>query len=101
MLDELVSLRKDSEFLSYLNDTDLRSLRDELVEVRVDPGETLMAVGEAGDHAYIVIEGRLATVVMREWGEERILEEIGPGDLVGEVELLAGGKRHVQVSALA
>ncbi len=100
MLDELVSLRKDSEFLSYLNDTDLRSLRDELVEVRVDPGETLMAVGEAGDHAYIVIEGRLATLVVREWGEERILEEIGPGDLVGEVELLAGGKRHVQVSAL-
>ena len=68
MLDELVSLRKDSEFLSYLNDTDLRSLRDELVEVRVDPGETLMTVGEAGDHAYIVIEGRLATLVVREWG---------------------------------
>ena len=62
MLDELVSLREKSEFLSLLDDTDLRSLRDELVEVSVEPGESLMAVGEAGDHAYILLEGRLATL---------------------------------------
>ncbi|MCP3962964.1 MAG: cyclic nucleotide-binding domain-containing protein [bacterium] len=100
MLDELLSLRAQSEFLASLAEPELRDLAEELDEVRCTAEETLMRAGDAGDRLYVVLRGRLAVLVAREGGEDQVVGEVGPGEVTGEVSLFIGGKRTATVRAL-
>lgn len=68
----------------------LRALLPNCAELRVAAGASVMAAGEPCDAAYLVLEGGLAVMFDRGWGDERVLEEIGPGGMAGDVELLNG-----------
>ena len=56
-------------------------------------GELLMQLGERADALYLVIEGHIRV--------ERPgrLTRMGPGDVVGEVEVLSGGPRTASIYA--
>jgi len=60
----------------------------------LDPDETLVEQGAAGDELYLVLDGVLAVDVD---GEE--VAEIGPGAIVGERALLEGGTRTATLRA--
>jgi predicted acylesterase/phospholipase RssA/CRP-like cAMP-binding protein len=63
-------------------------------------GERVMRAGDRCEEILVVLSGRLGLVFDRGWGEERVLEEIGPGDMAGDVELLNGERCIVDVKAL-
>jgi flavin reductase (DIM6/NTAB) family NADH-FMN oxidoreductase RutF len=62
-------------------------------EVSFTDGQTVMALGERADALYLVLEG---TVRIERPGR---VTQIGRGDLVGEIEVLAGGPRTANVHA--
>jgi len=66
---------------------------------RFAAGEMLMTEGEAGDEAYLILSGNVQVVKGK--GEEAIvLSTLGPGDIVGEMSLIARAPRAAGVKAL-
>jgi predicted acylesterase/phospholipase RssA/CRP-like cAMP-binding protein len=61
-------------------------------------GETLFRQGDEADAAFIVISGRLR-ISITEQGEERVINEIGRGEPLGELALLSRGRRSATVTA--
>lgn len=82
-----------------LEEESLRALLPQCGELFLSAGATLMTAGEPCDTAYIVLQGGLAVMFDRGWGEERVLEEIGAGGLAGDVELLNGDRCLADVRA--
>jgi hypothetical protein len=60
----------------------------------LEPGDTLVEQGEPGEDLFLVLDGVLVASVD---GEE--VAEIGPGAILGEQALLAGGKRTATLTA--
>lgn len=100
MLTRLLSFCEQGGPLSALTEEEVRRLAGGAEEVRCRAGEMLMRAGEPGDQVYIVLEGRLEALAPIAEGETRVLTEIGPGGLVGEVELIVGGTRQVDIRAI-
>lgn len=66
-----------------------------LDEVRVEPGVTFIERGALEDWLYVVAEGRVRAHI-----GERVLSDRGPGDVVGELALLAPAARSASVTAI-
>ncbi len=78
----------------------LLELQDELEWQQLEHGEVLFHQGDPGDAMYFVVNGRLRVVVMLPEGRERLIGEIGPGEIVGEFALLAGEDHSATVYAI-
>ncbi|MHC4785340.1 MAG: cyclic nucleotide-binding and patatin-like phospholipase domain-containing protein [Planctomycetota bacterium] len=64
-------------------------------------GEVLFEQGEPGDCVYLVVHGRLrASVADPRRAQDRIIGEIGRGETVGEMALLASAPRSASVRAI-
>jgi NTE family protein/lysophospholipid hydrolase len=88
---------------NLLGELDARALRDlqaELAWRQLSHGEILFNQGDPGDSMYIVVNGRLRIVAMLSNGDERELDEIGSGDIVGEFGLITGDPRTATVYAI-
>lgn len=77
-------------FFGEIDDDVLRIMLRELDCVRCHNGEVLFRQGDPGNAMYIIIQGRLRSVLQEPNGSERILSEAGAGECVGEFALLAG-----------
>jgi predicted acylesterase/phospholipase RssA/CRP-like cAMP-binding protein len=85
----------------------LPSLRQALLEqagadverVELPSGGVLLRKGEKAHSLYVVVAGLLRATTMQEDGRELILSEFGPGELAGEMAILAGGNYSATVSA--
>ena len=75
----------------------LRDLESEVEIITLAGGETLFGHGDPGDSAYIVMSGRLRVVLDLEAGEECTLNELGRGEVLGEMALLTGDSRSATV----
>lgn len=78
----------------------LESLLSQVQLLQLDVGETLYRQGEAGMNMHIVLTGRLEVCVDSEEGGQRIVAHPQPGDVVGEIALLAGSPRAATVIAV-
>ena len=58
--------------------------------VRLAAGEWLLRQGDAGDALYIVEHGRVEVVAEPPGEEPRVIKELGPGSMVGELALISG-----------
>jgi predicted acylesterase/phospholipase RssA/CRP-like cAMP-binding protein len=89
----------DAYFRSDLDFDD--ALFDELELKELAGGDWLMHQGDPGDALYFVVRGRLQAWA-RDGGTERgrFLNEIVPGDSVGELSLLTGAPRAVGIQAI-
>ncbi|RXG56385.1 Neuropathy target esterase sws [Armadillidium vulgare] len=56
--------------------------------------------GQASDSTYIVLSGRLRSVITHQNGRKEVVGEYGKGDLVGIVELLTQTERSTTVMAI-
>jgi len=72
-----------------------------MTRLRLAAGETLFEEGEAGDAMYVVIGGRLQARSAPADPVPTEQTDIGPRELIGEVQLLIGGKRSATVRAAA
>ena len=64
----------------------------------VPEGATIVRQGERGDEFFVVAQGE-AVVLVREAGEDAIVERKGPTDFFGERALLGSGVRQATVKA--
>jgi len=77
-------------------------LLDRIETVRLAGGEWLMHQGDPGDSLYFLARGRLQAWAADNTGNPRarFLNEIVPGDSVGEMSLLTGAPRTVGIQAI-
>jgi len=101
---------QESQLATYLNELFgpfkvdeldvLRDLESEVEIITLGGGETLFRQGDPGDSAYIVMSGRLRIVLADLEAEERTLNELGRGEVLGEMALLTGDSRSATVFAV-
>lgn len=65
----------------------------------VADGESVVRVGDEGDAAFLLVRG-LAEVRKPEGHEERVIAQLGPGALFGEMALVTSAPRAATVAAL-
>jgi predicted acylesterase/phospholipase RssA/CRP-like cAMP-binding protein len=77
-------------------------LLDKVQSVQLAGGEWLMHQGDTGDSLYFLVRGRLQAWAADAEGNARarFLNEIVPGDSVGELSLLTGAPRAVGIQAI-
>ena len=81
-------------FFAGLTDRELEAVASAASEAGAEEGQTLAAAGDFG-HALYVIESGTATVT----ADGEPLRELGPGDVFGEIAVLASGRRTSSVVA--
>ncbi|MDQ2779977.1 MAG: cyclic nucleotide-binding domain-containing protein [Pseudomonadota bacterium] len=102
--DDLLNLHLRT-YLGATDETTLALLRKHLQWVEVAAGETLMTQGEPGDSMYISISGRLRAYVRNdddapEGESERMVREMGRGQIIGEMSLYTQAPRSATVVAI-
>jgi CRP-like cAMP-binding protein len=64
----------------------------------VAAGETVIREGLAGESMFMIVSGTVK-VTVDVGGKPRPLNQLGPGDVIGEMALLGGGTRSATVTA--
>ena len=82
-----------------LSPATIDQLQSELTVEHVNGGETLFQQGDDGDCLYVVVFGRLRVSIRDEAGD-RIIREMGRGEVVGEMAILTGEPRSATVRAV-
>src|SRR5260221_2305921 len=62
-------------------------------------GETLFYLGDEASTVYLVAEGCLDVLMPRSAGSDTLAAQLGPGEVVGEIQMLTGGKRIATLRA--
>jgi len=68
-------------------------------EVNLEPGEVLFEQGDPGDHVYVVEEGEIEIVRIRDDGSEELATRVGPGGYFGELAPMFGIRRSATARA--
>jgi CRP-like cAMP-binding protein len=77
-----------------LADDDLAGLAERGDDVRVDAGVDLTREGDFGHCVFAILDGTAAVTV-----EGAPVRELGPGDLFGEIAIVASGRRTATVTS--
>jgi predicted acylesterase/phospholipase RssA len=97
---EIIAFLSSTSLLRGLDESALRAIATELEYVYLSGGGTLMREGDVGDSLYILLNGRLRIVASRPEKGESVINEIGPGETVGEMAILTGEPRSATVRAI-
>lgn len=89
-----------SSFLASLDHDVAQELASRMYEEEVPAATTLYATGDEGDRLYVVLVGRVQVFQSDEYARERMLEVLGPGEVVGELSMFDDAPRSASVSAL-
>ena len=90
----------DWPILSSLAEEDRRRLLASTHRRRFTRREVLFHEGDPGDTLHLIDKGRLAVRITTPLGDVATLGVLGPGECVGEMALLATGRRGATVIAL-
>ena len=101
---------RESQLSTYLNEIFgtfdsseralLRELESEIEMQTLAGGEVLFRHGDPADAAFIVMNGRVRVVSENDNGQERTLNELGRGEVLGELALLTAAERSATVYAV-
>ncbi|MBN1418272.1 MAG: cyclic nucleotide-binding domain-containing protein [Planctomycetes bacterium] len=83
-----------------LDDRTIEALESLMEWRRLPGGETLFRQGDPGDSLYVLLSGRLRVIAEDPDGDRRVLNDVGPGESVGEMALLTGDPRSATVLAV-
>jgi CRP-like cAMP-binding protein len=92
-------LRRCSLF-GGLDRDDLLKLAGYSKRKKFGPGEPIFHAGDAGESLIGVVVGRVRISRTSSDGDSIIINDFGPGELIGEIALLDGGGRSADASAL-
>jgi CRP-like cAMP-binding protein len=81
-------------FLTGIPDEELEAVAGVATEREFAPGETLVSQGDFGHCLYLIEEGAADVSI-----KGTKVRTIGPGDIVGEIAVLASGRRTASVVA--
>lgn len=91
------------EIFGTFNSSDREVLRQLEAKVQINTlagGDVLFRQGDPAGAAYVVMSGRLRVVLEDPGGEERTLNELGRGEVLGEMALLTAAPRSATVYAV-
>jgi CRP-like cAMP-binding protein len=97
MLDQKIELLQHVPLFSGLSDDLLSAVADAGQKSFFEAGENLIAEGQAGSTAYLIMTGKAGSP--RREGDEIITEDLWPGTLVGELGMLVETVHSVTVTA--
>jgi hypothetical protein len=99
---EKMMLLRQVPIFAELDADDLEELASVVEERRADPKQTLFKEGDAGDAVYLIVKGsvRVFTGGAGTDRPERVLSELGPGAVIGEMAVLDASPRSATVVAL-
>jgi len=80
---------------AHLTDDEIQQVCDQSTYVQLPRDWSLMAESTPGDKAYIILSGQVS---VRQHGAE--IAQLGPGDLMGEVAIVAHSLRTASVVSL-
>lgn len=89
-----------SQLFDSLTPEELRALMTEIQRIEVDGRRDLFRQGDQGNALFIVISGRLQAVIEFPDGSEKVVAEMGPGDVIGEISLISGEPRTATIRAI-
>ncbi len=93
-------LIRDSQLFRLLDDEQFAHIAPRLQDISLRAGEVLYSEGSPADTVSIVLEGALVAVKMSKLGgEETVLSEFGPRDVIGEMALLSDRQRSASIRA--
>src|SRR5579859_2826454 len=76
-------------FLALLEPELRRRVRKRLSRRRIESGKAVFRQGEDPDALYLIESGRFRTFVSERAGRERVLQFLGPGEILGEAAFIA------------
>jgi CRP-like cAMP-binding protein len=97
--DAVVSALGASEVLHHLSPRARERLAAAGSPVGLAAGGLLCRAGDPGDAVFVVLEGRIEARMISAGGREMRLVGLGPGQTVGEMAALDGGRRSTDVVA--
>lgn len=83
-----------------LDERELDSLLAVARARRVAAREELFHKGDQGSQLYLILSGRLKAMTTSAEGDDVVFSIMGPGEVFGEMGLLAGGRRTATIVAL-
>jgi NTE family protein len=89
-----------TDLLGELDPAARELLHRHLQWVVVGGGQTLLTQGDPGDAMYLVISGRLRAYQRQDDGSERVLREMGRGQVIGELSLFTDEPRSATIVAV-
>jgi lysophospholipid hydrolase len=98
-VEELAAFLAATELFGGLDESLLHKIRAVLEVIEVAPNEMIVGQDDTGDDLYLVVRGGLRVVADHESSAAQILNELGPGESVGEMAFLSGQKRTATVLA--
>jgi NTE family protein len=100
ILDHIIFLIRQSGAFADANDDCIRSLAEVVSWITIPGRNTLFSQGEPSTAMYITSSGLLGAYVRNAAGEETLIGQIGPGELIGEMGCVAGEPRTATIRAL-
>ncbi|MGZ4825645.1 MAG: cyclic nucleotide-binding and patatin-like phospholipase domain-containing protein, partial [Terriglobales bacterium] len=90
-----------SQVFGPLDELAVRDLANELELLTFAGGDEIFHRGDAGDALYVVVTGRVRVLASTARGqEERIISDLGAGEIFGEMALISGEPRTATVCAI-
>ena len=90
----------DADFLHTLTPAETEALEDMGEPASYPAGEVIFEEGGTADCVLLVRSGRVRVTAVTGDGEELVLAERGPGELLGELSGIDGQPRSASVTAL-
>jgi predicted acylesterase/phospholipase RssA/CRP-like cAMP-binding protein len=99
--EEILNILQSTDLFRVLDHGALQILASYGQWVELKPNETLFSVGETADAVYVATKGQLDVIIAIEGkgSPEKIIGEIRPFEVVGEIQLLTMGRRTATIRA--
>jgi CRP/FNR family cyclic AMP-dependent transcriptional regulator len=97
---DIQQVLRQVELFEGLSDAELKQVAAICTSKVLHAGDMLIHQGEQGDQLYIVTEGFVEVVLSdARQQEKRVVVNLGPGQIIGEIALLDQGPRSANVRA--
>jgi predicted acylesterase/phospholipase RssA/CRP-like cAMP-binding protein len=97
--DDTVRHLRASSVFRNLDGPMLRAIADAATILLVTAGEAVITEGDRGDDAFVIVAGRLDVLTANGDDPPIIINNLGPGDVVGEMALITDEPRSATVRA--
>jgi CRP-like cAMP-binding protein len=98
--DEAIALLRATTLLKELDETALERLASRSVTRRFRRGQVVFTEGDPADSLLVVASGRLKILTSADDGRDHVLNIVGPGETIGELNIVEAGLRSASVEAL-
>lgn len=96
---ELLNHLKSNELFKGFSNEALQKLAANAEWAFLKEGEALFRIGDAADAMYITMTTGLQVTVTKEDGAKIVVAELQPGEIIGELQFLTGGRRTADIIA--